>query len=168
MSNAYRRILRNFFLIGLAFAVSSGCKRDEPATTHTQTPDYATPIRAALNQDRSAGEKFREAAKTDKLAAVRDYLQALRQIDLRACPVDFQEAFLKHRYAWEELLPFMEKYDGYTGDLVAFFELGSAIINNQSTTTEGDREVARIRKAISASYFEVEKIALRYGVQAQH
>jgi hypothetical protein len=50
--------------------------------------------------------------------------------------------------------------------VLALFEFGSAVVKDLSTTTEGDREFERIRKEIDSSYFQVEKTALRYGVQA--
>lgn len=153
--------------IAAPLAVSLGCG-GSPAPSCTTHPDrYAVAIQEVFGQDKAAGEKCKADVKVERLAAVRAYSLALRRIDLRRCPPDFQEAFLKHRYAWEEVVPFLEKYEGFTGDLISLFELGSAIIDKYSLTTDKDREFDRIRKTITATYFEVEKIALRYGVQPE-
>lgn len=121
-----------------------------------------------LDLDRAAGEKFKTDFKADRLAAAQAYSQSLRKIDLRSCPPDFQEAFLKYRYAREELVPFLEKYSGFTGDLIVLFELGSAIVTRKSLTTEWDQEFDRNRRGITQTYYEVGKVAPRYGVQAEH
>lgn len=157
-----------FLLAAVPLAMFIGCGGNQSANNKTQADQHAAAIREVLAQDKKAGEKCTEEVNGDRLAAVRTYCLTLRRIDLRRCPPDFQEAFLKHRYAWEEVIPFLEKYDGFTGDLISLFEIGSAIISNQSLTTDKDREFERIRKTISATYFEVERTALRYGVQVDH
>ncbi len=148
-------------------AILAGCSRSTP-TPSTQPDRHAEAIKQAFDQDRIAGNKFKQDVKVDRLAAARAYVQALRGVDLRSCPHDFQEAFLKHRYAWDELVPHLEKYAGFSGDLLALLEFGSAVIAKRSLTTDGELEFERIRKGITSTYFEVEKTALRYGVQSQH
>jgi hypothetical protein len=157
--------VRLLFTVVSVFTVSS-C--NTPSTPSTQLDRHATVIKAVFDLDRAAGERFKTDVKADRVAAARAYTQTLRGIDLRSCPADFQEAFLKHRYAWGELVPYLEKYSGFTGDLIVLFELGSAIVTRTSLTTEGDREFDRIRRGITQTYYEVEKVALRYGVQADH
>lgn len=156
------------FVLFVLLLSSSGCSAPKPSAPVNQNDAYTAAIHKVFEKDHKAGNIFKSEVKSDRLAAARNYTLALRRIDLRSCPTDFQEAFLKHRYAWDELALLLEKYDGFTGDLLALFELGSAIANERSLTTEGDKEYDRVRRAIAASYFEVEKIALRYGVQAGH
>jgi hypothetical protein len=155
-------------LLCFAFAAALGCSRAAPTAPPAQPDRHAEAIERALEQDRLAGDEFKRAVKANRLAATRDYLQAVAKIDLRPCPPDFQEAFLKHRYAWEELPSHLEKYAGLSGDLLSMMEFGEAVITKGSITTEGEREFERIRKGIRESYFHVERTALRYGVQARH
>jgi hypothetical protein len=159
-------LLAKAALLSLVILSSVGCKDSKTASQTKQEDHFPAAIREVLAKDQAASTRFRREEKDDRLDAVRRYCQALRRIDLRQCPNDFQEAFLKHIYAWEELVPLLEKFDGLTGDLMSLFEVGSSVVTKQSLTTEGDREFARVRQAISATYFEVEKAALRYGVQA--
>jgi hypothetical protein len=82
----------------------------------------------------------------------------MRQIDLRDCPDDFRDAYLKHVYAWSELVPLLQKYDGFRGGLRAFLE-------GLTGQFKGDVESDRIRKGIKDTFYEVERAALKYGVQ---
>ncbi len=161
--------IQRFLLFATLLVVASfGCGESRQSSTLAQTDKYATAIRKVLDEDKSAAERCTEAAKLDQLAAMREYAQTIRRIDLLSCPADFQEAFLKHKYAWQEVVPFLEKNDGFASALIDLFEVGAAIYRDQSLTTEGDREFNGIRKSINATFYEIERTALRYGVQIEH
>lgn len=153
-------------LASFCLALVCGCNKEVPV--QSQKARYAAAIREVFAQDNAASKKCKQAVKTNRLEALRAYVQALRQIDLRSCPADFQEAFLKHRYAWDEIIPYLEKYSGFAGDVLGLFEFGVAVIMDRSLTTEGDKEFVRIRKAIASAYFDVEKVGLKYEVQVEY
>ena len=150
----------------LVMSSGCGCGSGQPTPGQTQADRNTVAIREVFRQRAIAAEKYTAGMKNDRLAATQNYVHALRQIDLRPCPSDFQDVFLKHRYAWDEIPPFLEKYpESIVGDGLKLFEFSLAVVKHGSLTTEGEKEFERIRKSISSTNFEVEKTALRYGVQ---
>lgn len=160
------RVLGRWYcLLVLACAAGAGCRGAVSATPAGDR--YAAAITAVLAEDKAASDRCRAADDGEKPGAVRDYVKAVHEIDLRGCPPEFQEAFLRHAYAWDEVIPFLDKYDGLIGAAVTLFEYGSAV-SAGTLTTEKDRALERIRRGIALTYLDVERVALRHGVRAGH
>jgi hypothetical protein len=81
---------------------------------------YAAAIEAVLERDREIAKK--RSSNPNTKDAVFEYLNAMDRIDLRSCPPEFQQAYLRHKDAWSEMYLFHEKYDGTAGGATAFLE----------------------------------------------
>ncbi len=105
-----------------------------------------------------------EESKKDDFAAGQNYSANLESIDLRSCPADFQQAFLRYKLAIIEFGDYVAKRQGVGGKIRVIAEGAGAALKGESPrtlTAEPDRLQGNIRKA----QFELESIAIRYGVQ---
>lgn len=102
---------------------------------------------------------IRDAQANDSPAeAIRNYARDMKRIDLRKAPPEIQEAFLRHANAWARAASYVDKYSGWGGGFIAFLE-------GLSGSTAMEDTEARVGKEIEDTWLEVEKIALKYGVQ---
>ncbi len=87
------------------------------------------------------------------------YAQGLRKIDMSRCPREFEIAYLEHIQAWESLARSRESVDA--GPILSLLQgnlLG--LLSELSDDTEGP-----MKDEIVATWNEVERIALSYGVK---
>lgn len=136
---------------------SGGCSSGSPPAKN-----------AAIDSVFKQMEKFLLAAyqesKKDDAAAGQNYSANLESIDIRSCPADFQQAFVRYKLAYIELNDYIAKRQGVGGKIRAFVEGAGAAWTGESPrtlTAEPDRLQGNVRKAQS----ELESIAIRYGVQ---
>jgi hypothetical protein len=154
--------------LGAVCLLSIGCSKSVP--TGKSTPDsdraatdkerHATAISVVLAKDKQLGERAKDEIKKGSNAStvIQLCVDEMRKINLIQCPPEFQEAYLKHVYAWAELPSLVQRYEGISGTLLAFLE-------GAVGKYEGDAEAKRIQKGIRETFLAVETIALRYGVQ---
>jgi uncharacterized protein YceK len=147
----------------VALAALSGCgsaTSDSTSSVQAKRQRYADAITAVLARDKQLSDwAVTEIEKGANAPAVLQLcVDEMRKIDLTGCPAEFQQAYLKHVYAWSEVPPLMRKYEGVRG----FF---TALLEGAAGTYDGDAEAKRIQKGIRDTLLEVETIALRYGVQ---
>ena len=134
------------------------------------TPEqrYAAAVRRVMEAERRVNREQEEhvvralAAGADASETVnganREIWSALSETDLRACPPDFQDVFLRHRDAVGDYLELSLQYDGFTGTLAGVAEM----------VATGRDPGERFRAAdarIDELHLEMERVALRYGVQ---
>jgi hypothetical protein len=118
---------------------------------------HAAAINKVVQQDKAAHDQIAASIGVwDKIwgnpKKIALYAGILRNIDLSECPQDFQQAFLKHAYAWSNLATVAESTSGLTG----FFRgLGG---------TDVAPEIQRAQREISDTWLEVDRIARTYGV----
>ncbi|MCE9555424.1 MAG: hypothetical protein K8T91_18900 [Planctomycetes bacterium] len=121
-------------------------------------PNYAGAIEEVLKQDRINAATFNRDRKTNgDTIAVKRYAAAMESVDLRSCPESFQQAFLRHKFAWQKQAQLLEKYDNVLGTIEAVLGLGTS-----------DGVVAQqqeISKEIEKSWQECQKIAVHYGAR---
>jgi hypothetical protein len=80
-------------------------------------------ISYVIAQDDSLGVVRNHASETQSLAeAIRDYTDALANLDYSQCPEEFTTAFERHRKAWAKLIPFVEKYPDLRGEMHDLFD----------------------------------------------
>ena len=149
------------FVSGCPSSKTAPPPKDADSDSQPQKEQHAASIREVLRLDKQYAGQADQDARRDRVLATRTLVRNMQNIDLLKCPTEFQDAYLKHCYAWADLVPLVEKYDGFSGSLMAFVE-------GLSGQYKGDIELARIRKNIADTVYEVERISLRYGVQAKH
>ena len=145
-------------LVLLLIFLVSRCSNSHPTpkgfdSGSASSQKYAAAIEEVLQKDRENSQRM-QSRHSDK-AAVQEYVQAFDRIDLRACPPEFQQAFLKHKDAWSATLPIIEKYEGFSGGLLALLE-GMSKVEDSVKEVDG-----RIRE----TWRECQLIALRHGVK---
>jgi hypothetical protein len=142
------------FLAILAPCLLVGCGNSSSVPAR---PDPAVAIRQVVQQDKTAHDEIAATIGVwDKIwgnpKKIALYAQRLKQIDLNPCPQDFQDAFLKHAYAWGNLALLAENTTGLKG---AMRGLGGIDVTP---------EVHRAQREVSDTWFEVDRIARRYQV----
>lgn len=91
-----------------------------PPQTNISPKDCIQKIIAA---DDSLGKVRNHACETISLAeTIRNYADALQRLDFSTCPAAFTAAFKKHRQAWLDMIPLMEKYPDLRGEMHVLFE----------------------------------------------
>ena len=144
------------FMGGLVLAITgSGC--------NDGAKQQATAIKQVLAKDKQISDWMEAEVKkgTHAPTVVRMAVGRMRKIDLTRCPSGFQQAYLKHVYAWSEMPPLLEKYDGVGGFFTSFLE-------GLTDRYDGDKEAKRIQKSIRETFLDVETVSLKYGVQQGH
>jgi hypothetical protein len=91
----------------------------------------------------------------DQSAVVGKYVSGIRQINLRGCPQDFQDAFRNHIQAWAAYERTARSYGGINGFIKGFLTNGLAAIDAYS---EGDAA----QREIELTWHEVLRIAAEY------
>ncbi len=86
------------------------------------------------------------------------YTQGLRKIDMSRCPREFQVAYLEHLQAWESFTRSRAGED-ILGPLIKLF-LFKQLPDSPDTSDQKE-----VREQIVATWNEVERIALSYGVK---
>jgi hypothetical protein len=102
--------------------------------------------------DHENSTRLKARLENEPKEALADYVAAMRMIDLRDCPADFQEAFLSNRQAWNEFAKMADKYDGVSGLLRAWFN-------------DVGKEERDIRRGISETWKQVELTAMKHGAK---
>jgi len=92
-----------------------------PKSLPTPSPDAC--IRHIIALDDSLGRIRNHACESISLAAtIRNYAAGINKHDFRGCPPDFTKAFGRHRQAWLDMVPFVEKHSGLRGEMHVLFE----------------------------------------------
>jgi hypothetical protein len=146
-------------VVALALCLAVGCSPaatpDKPAADKTADkaagkPD-AEPIRLALVKE----------SELRRQKSITDLAKGVRAIDLRACPPDFQEAFLKLVYLYEAAAAKYPRRQGEGEPKID--DLGRYPNLFAPMDAQG---VEKLAKEIQDARQEVEKVGLRYGAQA--
>jgi hypothetical protein len=139
-------------VIGLVVA-TPGCLRSSrpPAGEEAVQPDYAAAIEAVLRQEHDAHSLIHEESELEDLE---NYIEAMGRIDLRQCPEDFQQAFLNHKYAWNDVSSFLSRYQDSFGALTLFLDSISGVALQRAE---------ELNKTIEDTWRECEVVALRHG-----
>jgi hypothetical protein len=138
----------------LAVCLVAGCGKSSSGPAR---PDPAAAIRQVVQQDKAAHDEIaatigvwdRIWGNPKKIAL---YAQRLKQIDLSPCPQEFQDAFLKHAYAWGKLAVVADSASGLKGIMRG---MGGVDVTP---------EVHRAQREVSDTWMEVDRIARRYQV----
>ena len=89
---------------------------------NTDTAGYRASIAAMIAADDSLGTIRNHACVTLSLSqTIRDYADALGNLDFSNCPGDFAQAFDMHRQAWLAIIPVVENYPGMRGEMHDLF-----------------------------------------------
>jgi hypothetical protein len=127
-------------------------------------PNYAPAIEAVVAADKAAGGLIN-----------RSHLAAMRAIDMARTPIDFRQAYLEHIFAWERRVKDQEAWDSLTADAntgpVIWAGIACKVLdcatNPIDTRIEAEdrlkEEMAAANEAISATYRDVQRLAVRYG-----
>jgi hypothetical protein len=121
-------------------------------------------IEGALRQDKSLAAQFdsRVRAGTPAIEAARAYVHDIDKIDLRQCPDDFAQAYVRHRAAWRALVAQVESEpDSWLGAFIAggINLLGGEVDGGASRIK---REDLAARQAVRDSWTDVEAAAARH------
>jgi hypothetical protein len=54
--------------------------------------------------------------------SIREYVAAIDGLDFSSCPESFTEAFRRHRDAWNDSLPFFERFPEMRGEMHDLFD----------------------------------------------
>jgi hypothetical protein len=93
--------------------------------------------------------------------AVARYAQTLQTLDLRGCPPEFQEAYLRHANAWTTYANILvENKDRYNGDL----GFVTAIVEGLANTYPVQQELSYANSVIAETWIQVKMAALQYNV----
>lgn len=102
------------------------------SASHTQASRAITSpedcIQHIIALDDSLGRIRNYACETISMAAtIRNYAEGMKKADFRQCPPEFSAAFERHRQAWLNMIPLVEKYPDMRGEMHVLFnqlELG--------------------------------------------
>lgn len=137
-------------LVGFLGAVI-GCSCS--VATASVNPQAAA-IQQAVDQDADFTLRYGPANNVAMLSSwAPNYAGQLRTIDLRGCPSDFAEAYMRHVQLWEEIGNWAPKDP-------SFLQAMSILL---FSNVAGD--FAEFEQRLSDSWQEIELIALRHGVQ---
>lgn len=104
------------------------------------------------HQASASGDRYQNPSE-----GLRAVVSAMEAIDLRKCPPDFQQAYLRHTQAWSDAISVADKYQGIWGGVTAFLEgLGGQNVPEQQFT--------RVQDRIKDTWTDVKAVALRHGV----
>ena len=156
--------------VTLLIGVSVWCVTDHErgTSTETKTKVNVAAIESVLEAD-------------SRLASVKpksfsDYVEKMDRIDLSSCPTDFQQAYLAHIGAWDEVVMaenarrrYNDRYNSASFYLECFLR---GMRFDMSPGTECDREnkriVAMLDKAeqdIQSTFLPVQQLAVGYGAK---
>ena len=119
-----------------------------------------------------AAEIATEDASTDPFKIkepLRKYCTALRSVPLEGCPHDFKVAHIEYIRAWEDILSWAEKNDGWAGRARAVwqgFQKGFCFDFNMDTMPMLV-EIQKLEDTRKETYRRLEDVALKYGVTFQ-
>ena len=89
----------------------------------TTTSKAASCIEYIIAQDGSLGGIRNHACEKISLAqTIRQYADAIEQLDYTNCPPAFEAAFTNHIRAWREMIPLVEKYPELRGEMHDLFD----------------------------------------------
>ncbi len=151
-------------LVALIAVIGPGCQCGAPRGDAGRTAEIGStddPVIAiydVLSIDSELGIIRNQATETRSLAAaIREYVASIDSVDFGACPADFAEAFRAHRNAWEESIPFFERFPDLRGEMHELFEQ----IRRQSVDVRDELE--RTEVPIWDTWREVEAVAADHG-----
>ncbi len=109
----------------LAAFFTFACKTARPAGYASSPADC---IQRVIALDDSLGRARNYACEKISMAeTIRNYADGMRKADFRHCPSEFSAAFERHRQAWLNMVPLVEKYPDMRGEMHLLFnqlELG--------------------------------------------
>ncbi len=113
------------FLLCCIFLLScdnADSKQQNPTAAQTTiSPQKA--IEKVIAQDETLGGIRNHACETIPLAiTIQQYADGLGEIDFSNCPEEFTKAFARHRDAWVQMIPFVEKYPDLRGEMHDLFD----------------------------------------------
>jgi hypothetical protein len=156
---------RRYFVAGSLSLILGFCSHSRAAYAQVVNTNYSEAIEQVLKQDKRNFNKLKAETDSRGIDALQDYITAFENVDLRGCPPDFQDAFLRHAEAWSELL-FVKrrveaKYGGFWGGVNAFLDGW----NNDFKDYENkfDQELQQATSEVRDTWHEVKLIALKYG-----
>lgn len=95
----------------------------------TSQPNAATPtaeascMRQILAADDSLGSIRNQTCETRPLAStIQQYTAGMAALDFSDCPPAFTEAFRAHQAAWAAMVPVVERYPDWRGEMHALFD----------------------------------------------
>lgn len=110
-----------FALFALALLTTACRSAGHPAVAKTANSPQDC-IQRVIALDDSMGRVRNHACETISLAqTVQNYADGMKQADFRNCPPAFADAFERHRQAWINLIPVMEKYPDMRGEMHILF-----------------------------------------------
>jgi hypothetical protein len=124
-------------------------------------------VRAIAEAEAAIGEASLDPFKMK--APVRQYCTALRSVPLNGCPRDFAVAHIEYVRAWEDILAWAEKNDGWVGRTRAGwqgFQKGFVFDLNMDTMPMMV-EIQKLEDTRKATQRNLEDAALKYGVTFQ-
>ncbi|MDJ0655184.1 MAG: hypothetical protein QNJ40_13565 [Xanthomonadales bacterium] len=150
--------------LALAVSVSAWCGAGIALAHNPVVADqdsaHAEAIRAILSLDRKLGATRNQASRTVSLAdSIRQYVDALDQLDFSHCPDDFTQAFRQHRDAWADSVRFFREFDSMRGELHQIWAAIEKMGGQHSQAFEAATE------PILATWEAVEQSVRRHGVE---
>ena len=113
-------VIAGIFIISACKDSNSRQLPSSPAQANTSTQDC---MKRVIALDDSLGKLRNHACEKISLAeTIRNYADGLQKIDFSNCPADFTAAFEKHRQAWLQLIPAVEKYPDLRGEMHDLFD----------------------------------------------
>mgnify|MGYP007073270431 CR=1 FL=1 len=107
--------MKQFTLFALTLLLAA-CK------TATPNPDPNC-IQRIIDADNVLGKTRNHACETISMAeTIQNYADGMAKLDFRGCPPDFAKAFERHRQAWIDMIPLVEKYPDMRGEMHVLFD----------------------------------------------
>jgi hypothetical protein len=134
-----------------------------PAVRQART---ANAIRETLSADVTLARKIsrNRALRDCDSRTIQAYARGLRRIDMSRCPREFELAYLDHIDAWES---FAESRDSSSlpGFLAETVMTNSIPLLSLLSILKEKQDTDRIEDEITATWNEIERLALSYGVR---
>jgi hypothetical protein len=165
--------MRTLFLIAVGLIFMGGCAGLlETLSAPTRSPAIdatAEAIESVLIQDQQNFNTTSQRLQmgVPELQAFSQYLETMKAIDLRGCPPDFREAFVRHTAAWDEVYRFAISHN----EIKRWIGVGAAILKKdavgalEGTFAPNASEHVRLKEGIHHTWVEVEVLAAKYGAR---
>lgn len=128
---------------------------------------YAAQIQNVIALDRQAlkacsGNRGEWDDIVDPSNGIRQYVAAIRTLNLSNCPKGFVDAYVRYIQSCEKLILELDNKAGIRGMFLPM--LNGALGGDVSAAVSIDQDVVRCREEVLSSWHEVEHIARTYGV----
>ncbi len=95
---------------------------EDDSTTSTKSENMRFAIRRVLDLDMKLGADRDIYCQQHSLAeAVKKYVLEIRAVDFSGCSDEFSAAFIRHTAAWENSIPFFERFPDLRGEMHELF-----------------------------------------------